>query len=119
MPSQDSDSQATAPSNRQKPAAMPEEAEEFITDMISDVQEGFQPEATTNFEATALHGLKDITAANGRVVCTLPVKQRVQNRYKTLHGGCIGEPKLCSYPWLRHVPCCQLRSYWIGWQCRP
>ena len=70
---------------------MPQEAEAFITDMVSAVLEGFQPEATTNFEATALHGLTDITAASGTVVCTLPVKQRVQNRYNTLHGGCIGE----------------------------
>ena len=70
---------------------MPEAAESFLADMISDVQEGFQPDTTTSFEATALHGLKDITASSGRVVCTLPVKQRVQNRYNTLHGGCTGQ----------------------------
>lgn len=72
------------------PAVTPEAADSFISDMISDAQEGFQPEATTNFETTALHGLKDITASRGRVVCTLPVRPRVQNRYKTLHGGCSG-----------------------------
>ena len=117
MPSQNPESNAAAPSNRQKLAAMPEEAEEFITDMITDVQEGFQPEATTNFEATALHGLRDITAASGRVVCTLPVRQRVQNRYKTLHGGCIGEPKHHSCPKVRHLPCCQLRFFCHRWGC--
>lgn len=82
MPGQDSTPKA---------AAMPEAAESFLADMTSDVQEGFQPEATTSFEATALHGLKDINASSGRVVCTLPVRGRVQNRYKTLHGGCTGQ----------------------------
>lgn len=38
----------------------------------------------------ALNGLKDIRATPGRIVCTLPVTKRVQNRYNTLHGGCIG-----------------------------
>lgn len=71
-------------------AATPEAAELFISDMISDVREGFDLESTQNFEATALHGVKDITATHGQVVCTLPVTQRVQNRYNTLHGGCIG-----------------------------
>lgn len=71
-------------------AATPEAANSFLSDMISDAQEGFQPEATTNFETTALHGLKDITASSGRVVCILPVLPRVQNRYNTLHGGCSG-----------------------------
>lgn len=70
-------------------AATPEAAELFISDMISDVREGFDLESTQNFEATALHGVKDITATHGQVVCTLPVTQRVQNRYNTLHGGCI------------------------------
>ena len=87
MPGQDSNPKA---------AAMPEAAESFLADMISDVQEGFQPEATTNFEATALHGLKDITASSGRVVCTLPIKRRVQNRYRTLHGGCTGQHNLSA-----------------------
>ncbi|GAB4813667.1 hypothetical protein N2152v2_000713 [Parachlorella kessleri] len=41
------------------------------------------------FDTTALQGLKDITAEHGRVTCRLPVRTRVQNRYGTLHGGCI------------------------------
>jgi len=78
------------PPGAPKAAATPEAAEDFITDMINDVREGFQADATQNFEATALYGLRDITATRGQVVCTLPVNQRVQNRYNTLHGGCIG-----------------------------
>ena len=39
---------------------------------------------------SALNGLKDIRASSGCVLCTLPVTKRVQNRYNTLHGGCIG-----------------------------
>ena len=38
----------------------------------------------------ALNELRDIRATPGRIVCTLPVTKRVQNRYNTLHGGCIG-----------------------------
>ena len=76
---------------------MPSEATGFIADMIADVQEGFQPDATTNFEATALHGLTDISATSGRVVCMLPVTQRVQNRYNTLHGGCTGKFGFSAY----------------------
>ncbi len=78
------------PPGTPRAAATPEAAEDFITDMISDVREGFQTDATRNFEATALYGLRNITATRGQVVCTLPVSQRVQNRYNTLHGGCIG-----------------------------
>ncbi|KAK9842085.1 hypothetical protein WJX81_007785 [Elliptochloris bilobata] len=52
---------------------------------------GEQPDlnAASNFDTTALNGLKDIRATPGHVVCTLPVSKRVQNRYTTLHGGCI------------------------------
>ena len=43
-----------------------------------------------NLLYSALNGLKDIRASSGCVLCTLPVTKRVQNRYNTLHGGCIG-----------------------------
>ena len=85
-----SSSNIKMPPGAPKAAATPEAAEDFITDMINDVREGFQADATRNFEATALCGLRDITATRGQVVCVLPVNQRVQNRYNTLHGGCIG-----------------------------
>lgn len=78
------------PPGTPKAAATPEAAEQFISDMVSDVREGFQADATKNFEATALYGLRDITATRGQVVCTLPIKERVQNRYRTMHGGCTG-----------------------------
>lgn len=84
------------PPGTPKAAASPEAAEQFISDMVSDVREGFQADATTNFEATALYGLRDITATRGQVVCTLPIKERVQNRYRTMHGGCTGR-QLCSH----------------------
>ncbi|DBB17966.1 hypothetical protein WJX82_004459 [Trebouxia sp. C0006] len=84
-----SSSNIKMPPGAPKAAATPEAAEDFITDMINDVREGFQADATRNFEATALCGLRDITATRGQVVCVLPVNQRVQNRYNTLHGGCI------------------------------
>lgn len=93
MPGHSSDPKDKA----QAAAAMPAAADHFISDMVAEVQEGFEPEATTSFETTALHGLTDISAAPGRVVCTLPVSHRVKNRYKTLHGGCTGE-------WRRHNP---------------
>jgi hypothetical protein len=32
----------------------------------------------------------DIRVEPGRVRCSLPVSRAVQNRYGTLHGGCIG-----------------------------
>ena len=70
--------------------------------MVAEVQEGFQPEATTSFEATALHGLTDITASPGKVVCTLPIKDRVKNRYQTLHGGCTGEWQSHTIPHQHH-----------------
>ncbi len=85
-----SNGDAKTPPGTPKAAATPEAAEDFITDMINDVREGFQADATRNFEATALYGLRDITATRGQVVCILPVNLRVQNRYNTLHGGCIG-----------------------------
>lgn len=46
------------------------------------------------FDTLAMVDLKDITASPGRVVCRFPVTERVQNRYNTLHGGCIGATRL-------------------------
>ena len=80
----------------QTPAGTPDQANSaeaataFVDDMCSETLEGFDPEATHSFDTTALYGLKDITATAGQVVCTLPVSQRTQNRYNTLHGGCTG-----------------------------
>ena len=40
------------------------------------------------FDTTALKGIYDIRAEDGRVTCKLRVDPRVQNRNGTLHGGC-------------------------------
>lgn len=42
-----------------------------------------------HFDTTALQGLTDISAERGKITCRLPVAARLQNRYNTLHGGCI------------------------------
>lgn len=46
--------------------------------------------APQSFDATALSTLVDLAAEPGRFTATLPVTPAVQNRYHTLHGGCIG-----------------------------
>ena len=84
-------SAANLPKGTPKAANSPDGAIEFMESMATDYLEGFDPDATQNFETTALHGLTDITASRGQVKCVLPVKKRVQNCYSTLHGGCIGE----------------------------
>lgn len=79
-----------------KPVGTPDKANSaeaataFIDGMCSETLEGFDAEATHSFDTTALYGLKCITATAGQVICTLPVSQRTQNRYNTLHGGCTG-----------------------------
>lgn len=79
------------PKGTAKGAGTPEGAQEFIAGLAADIQEGFDPDATQNFETTALHGLKDIAASKGKVVCVLPVAPRVQNPFGSLHGGCTGK----------------------------
>ncbi|KAG2440960.1 hypothetical protein HXX76_003813 [Chlamydomonas incerta] len=46
------------------------------------------PNRTTTFDATALAGLSVVHVEPGRLVAEMPVRERVQNRYGTLHGGC-------------------------------
>ncbi|CAL5219115.1 g889 [Coccomyxa viridis] len=41
------------------------------------------------FDTVALQTITDIRAYEGRLTCIIPVEPRVQNRYGTLHGGCI------------------------------
>lgn len=43
------------------------------------------------FDTVALQTITDIRAYEGRLTCIIPVEPRVQNRYGTLHGGCIGQ----------------------------
>lgn len=56
------------------------------------------------FDTLALHGIYGFSADDGTATCYLDVVDELQNRYGTLHGGCIG--KL----WLSVVP---LASLWI------
>ena len=56
------------------------------------------------FDTVALQTIKDIEASEGQVTCLIPVEERVQNRYGTLHGGCIGlQP--CLSPMTACTPC--------------
>lgn len=60
----------------------------FLNLITSRRKETLDPE---NFDTSALSSLSVISSSQGHVVCTLPVTPSVTNRYKTLHGGCIGE----------------------------
>lgn len=94
-------------------ANTPEAAEGFISNMCSNTLQGFDPESTQCFDTTALYGLKDISATPGKIVCTLPVHARVQNSYRTLHGGCTGMPLLLwSVATIKDLTCRQPCSLW-------
>ena len=69
----------------------PARAISFLTDLTSWHTHNFNPETTSNFDTTALHGLKIIKSTAGQMTCDFPVNKRVQNRFGTLHGGCIGK----------------------------
>mmetsp|Transcript_6413 Transcript_6413/g.15984 ORF Transcript_6413/g.15984 Transcript_6413/m.15984 type:complete len:164 (-) Transcript_6413:956-1447(-) len=45
--------------------------------------------ASESFDRQALAGLHDFRFEPGRCVCRFPVLPHVQNRYGTLHGGCV------------------------------
>ncbi len=92
---QPSGSQGKGPIGTPKQSASPAAAIAFISDLVSAHDDDFDPEATSTFEATALYGLKDISATEGQIVCTLPVRPPVENIYHTLHGGYIGAPTQC------------------------
>ena len=92
---QPSNSQGTGSIGTPKRSASPAAAIAFISDLVSAYDDGFDTEATSTFETTALYGLKDISATEGQIVCTLPVRPPVENIYHTLHGGCIGASTLC------------------------
>lgn len=98
---QPSNSQGKEPIGTPKQSASPAAAIAFISDLVSAHDDSFDAEATSTFEATALYGLKDISATEGQIVCTLPVRPPVENIYYTLHGGCIGAPTQCvTLSWL-------------------
>ena len=63
----------------------------FLESLTGSGIEGIDLNNPQNFDSVALHSIYDITAYSGRLTCKIRVDQAVQNRYHTLHGGCIGE----------------------------
>lgn len=59
----------------------------FLKSIINERDEQGQP---LNFDALNLAELTDIDVESGRCRCSLTITRRHQNRYGTLHGGCIG-----------------------------
>lgn len=70
----------------------PEKAISFLTDLTSWHSKNFRPDTTNNFDSNALAGMIITDVSPGRMLCELAVTPRVQNRFGSLHGGCIGEP---------------------------
>lgn len=65
----------------------------FLESLTGSGIEGIDLRDAQNFDSVALHSIYDITAySGGRLTCKIRVDPAVQNRYHTLHGGCIGEP---------------------------
>ncbi|GLC50518.1 hypothetical protein PLESTB_000388500 [Pleodorina starrii] len=58
-------------------------ARRFVEGLVGGTALGDRP----TFDHTALQGLTVVEVAEGRIVCEMPVSERVQNRYGTLHGG--------------------------------
>lgn len=63
----------------------PQAAAAFIRFLTSQSDEG----GPALFDTTSLQGIHDIRAEVGRLTCLLKVMPRVENRNRTLHGGCI------------------------------
>ena len=65
----------------------------FLQALTGSGLEGIDLDQAPNFDTVALHSIYDIQAypeTPGRLTCKLRVETPVQNRYRTLHGGCIG-----------------------------
>ncbi|GIL44579.1 hypothetical protein Vafri_2108 [Volvox africanus] len=60
---------------------------ELARRFVESLVEGTAMEGRPTFDHTALQGLRVVEVAEGRIVCEMPVSERVQNRYGTLHGG--------------------------------
>ena len=54
--------------------------------------------AEVNYDTTALEGLTVEDASPGRIVCRMTVAKAHTNRFNTMHGGCIGEPRSARVP---------------------
>ncbi len=69
----------------------PEAGKFFLQALTGSGLDGDSLEENYMFDSVALHTIRDIKAYKGRLTCIIPVEPRVQNRYGTLHGGCIGK----------------------------
>eukprot|EP00854_Cymbomonas_tetramitiformis_P014592 gene14592-17243_t len=49
----------------------------------------FLQQNNNTYDQTVLADIKDVYCERGRFTCVIPVNEKVQNRYGTLHGGCI------------------------------
>lgn len=68
----------------------PEAGKLFLESLTGSGLEDLDLDNAPVFDTVALNTIRDIKATDGRVTCVIPVEPRVQNRYGTLHGGCIG-----------------------------
>ena len=70
----------------------PEAARVFLDVLVAnDLPDLAQKlDSAPSFDALALHSLVVHSVSPGCVLARLHVAPRVQNRYTTLHGGCIG-----------------------------
>ncbi|KAK9909006.1 hypothetical protein WJX75_005981 [Coccomyxa subellipsoidea] len=67
----------------------PEAGKLFLESLTGSGLEDLDLDNAPVFDTVALNTIRDIKATDGRVTCVIPVEPRVQNRYGTLHGGCI------------------------------
>lgn len=68
----------------------PEAGKSFLEYLVSTGEKDVDLNNAPSFDTTALHAVYDIRASEGKLVCKFPVTELVQNRFNTLHGGCIG-----------------------------
>ena len=77
-------------------------AKKFLNLVTSQTRSGSHvlpssSEVPQNFDTLALFSLEVLSVDLGRVVASFPVSSAVTNRYKTLHGGCIGMQYACLF----------------------
>ncbi|GMH45118.1 hypothetical protein BSKO_13075 [Bryopsis sp. KO-2023] len=65
-----------------------ERAEKFISEQLCGASDSFEPKATSIFDTTALHGIRDFRYDEGSCRCIFPVTERAANTLGRLHGGC-------------------------------
>ncbi|GIL75904.1 hypothetical protein Vretimale_5594 [Volvox reticuliferus] len=73
--------------NSQVPRKDIDDRTELARRFVEGLVDGTAMDDRPTFDHTALQGLRVVEVAEGRIVCEMPVSERVQNRYGTLHGG--------------------------------